>query len=244
MKRVTLLILTLLLLITGATLTSCSDGYSLDNYIVVVGTVVTTDNSSYYIIEDDGSKLWVAATMDYYRPVNGKRVIANVTLLSDKQGEFDHYIRVNSISHILTKETLELTEANKDSIGNDRVKVLDIWYGGGYLNFIFGANVGGYANHFINLVENTIVTPPNDGKIHLEFRHNANKDPEHRAQQFIVSFNIDKFLNDGEGGTKTFVIKANTFGEGEKEFTIEINPTKTKVDLNNEEIFMASNEWE
>lgn len=244
MKRVTQLILASILFISGMTLTSCSDGYSLDNYIVVVGTVVTTDNSSYYIEEDDGTKLWVAATMDYYHPQNGKRVIANVTLLSDKKGEFDHYIRVNSISHILTKETIQLTEANQDSIGNDRVKVLDIWYGGGYLNFIFGANVGGYANHFINLVENTLVTPPNDGKVHLEFRHNANEDPEYRAQQFIVSFNIDKFLNEGEGGVKTFVIKANTFGEGEKEFTIEINPTKTKVDLGNEEIFVASNEWE
>lgn len=227
----------------GTGLTSCSnDDYSLDKFTILLATVVKNDDASFYLESDNGEKLWIAASSGHYYPKDGQRIMANVTFLSDKTGDFDHYIRLNSMSEVLTKPTIELTEANADSIGNDKIFVYDIWYSKNYLNVIFGINIGGEKTHFINLVENTTVAHPNDQNIYLELRHNDNGDSEKVGRKYIVSFDMTKFVETSL--PQAFVIKYDTYREGQKTVTIKLLADETKVDVNQEEIYVNTTEVE
>jgi len=166
--------------------------------------------------------LWPAASNVIYKPKADQRVIVNYTLLSDQQGKYDHYAKVNGIQEILTKEIVNLTTENEKEIGNDPVKILDLWTGDGYLNIHFGYNVGGLNNHYINLVKNKLeqsgaknATEP----IILEFRHNANEDSEIYGIKSYAAFNLRALQVEGQDSVK-LIIKVKDFQDQEKEFPI------------------------
>ena len=190
-------------------LQSCddNDGYSLDKFWVDIATVETDSNSSaYWFVLDDGTTLWPGASDIRYLPVKGQRIILNYTILSDHMDGFDHYIKVNNIWNILTKEVIVLTAANADSIGNDPVKINDIWIGNNYLNVDFLFNYGGIRPHAINLVKNSLIPDPQDGKIHLEFRHNAYGSTNTNLYNGLVCFDLKPFQNNSTDSV-TFAIK-------------------------------------
>jgi hypothetical protein len=188
---------------------SCDDnnGYSLGDFWVDIATVETDDNSSaYWFILDDGTTLWPAASDIQYLPKQGQRIILNYSILSDQKNEFDHYIKINYIWDILTKKTIVLTATNADSIGNDPVKINDMWIGNHYLNVDFLFNYGGIRPHAINLVENSLIPDPQDGKIHLEFRHNAYGSTNNRLYNGLVCFDLKPYQNSSTDSV-TFAIK-------------------------------------
>lgn len=188
---------------------SCDDnnGYSLGDFWVDIATVETDDNSSaYWFILDDGTTLWPAASDIQYLPKQGQRIILNYSILSNQKNEFDHYIKINYIWDILTKKTIVLTATNVDSIGNDPVKINDMWIGNHYLNVDFLFNYGGIRPHAINLVENSLIPDPQDGKIHLEFRHNAYGSTNNRLYNGLVCFDLKPYQNSSTDSV-TFAIK-------------------------------------
>ncbi|MGL4993679.1 MAG: NigD-like protein [Bacteroidales bacterium] len=226
MRKLSILFATLIISISSM-FTSCdNDEYSLDKFWVSFATVKTVSNNSYYLQLDNGETLWPAAQGFHYTPTNDERVLANYTILSDEQDGYDHFVKVNSLSKILTKGIIELTTTNQDSIGNDKVVIEDIWFSGEYLNIIFGYNTSYGYTHYINLVNNTTIEHPEDGKIHLEFRHNRNKAPETYGARGVVSFKLDKIFSDDQSEV-TISVKANEF-KGEKSYDITINRDKTK----------------
>jgi len=221
MRKLSILLATLIISVSSLFTACDNDGYSLDKFWVSFATVKTISDNSYYLQLDNGETLWPAAQGFHYSPTNNERVLANYTILSDEQDGYDHFVRVNSLSKILTKGIIDLTTNNQDSIGNDKVVIEDIWYSGEYLNVIFGYNTSNGFIHYINLVNNTTVEHPEDGKVHLEFRHNKNNAPETYGARGVVSFKLDKIISDEDEEVKISV-KANEF-KGEKTYDITIN---------------------
>ncbi len=186
-------ILLLLGIITTFALTSCdhNDGYSLDNAWVGMGTIqkVTSESRDFFIVLDNGDKLWPAATnIPWYNPKDGQRLIANFTILSDGNSRYNHDIKLNSIYEVLTKPIVKLTTANADSIGNDRLAITDMWIAGNHLNIQF--EYLGYSKiHMVNLVESDLF-PSTPEVAKLQFRQNGYGDETRYLQRGIVSFNI------------------------------------------------------
>ena len=238
MKKVKYNFILLLGLFLTINLTSCSDddGYNLNDFVLSLATVnpIDVEKGTYSLILDDGTTLWPTASNVLYRPKYGQRVLVSYTILSDQIGEYDHYIRVNNIYDILTKKVVDLTAENEKEIGNDPIKLLSMWVGDDYLNIHFGVNVGGgQAKHAINLVQNKLsvdVQNTSDNEITLEFRHNANGDPENYGEKSFVAFDLRPFKKEGKDSV-TFVIKVKDYDGEMKTYPITyvfdgINTTK------------------
>src|SRR5690554_3577490 len=163
---------------------SCDDNSnSLGNFGIDIATVMPEGENAYSLLLDNGKQLWPSASAVNYTPAYNQRVFLNYTVLSDAQSGYDHYIKVNDIWNILTKQVIELTAQNQDSIGNDPVKANAVWVGGDYLNVSFMFNYGGIQPHAINLVKNTLSSQISPDAINLEFRHNAYQSAQTRSEE-------------------------------------------------------------
>ena len=194
LKQLTVYALSLLIL------SGCmNDDENNDRYWIDIATVENPDNSTEFFLRlDDSTLLWTESSVySNYIPADGQRVIANYSVLSDKRatGLYDYDIQLNDVYQVLTKGIFQVTPATEDSIGNDSIYVEadDIWIGSKYLNIEFYYQ--GYSKtHFINLVSDASKTY-NDGKIHLEFRHNANNDQPVYNRWGVVSFDLSSLEN-------------------------------------------------
>lgn len=194
---------------------SCDNNENEDNELsrqswVDIATVQNPDTlSTFFLKLDNNYLLWTQESyFENYRPKNGQRVIANYTILSDKRatGMYDYDVRLNDIYEVLTKNIFKISPATQDSIGNDSITVEDIWIGSDYLNVQFV--YAGYVKvHYINLVSDVSKTYT-DGKIHLEFRHNAKKDSPVYIRRGYVSFNL-KSLQTNPTKSLNLVIHVN-----------------------------------
>ena len=180
---------------------SCNDdeGYSLGDVWRSMATVENPDDESYFFFTlDNGKRMWTAATSNpQYKPKDGQRIIADYTILSDgpESGSYQHDVKLLSAYKVLTKGIFDITPETQDSIGNDPVKVEDIWIGNDYLNVQF-VYKGQNKAHFINLVSDAL-KQYDDGSTHLEFRHHANGDAPTYNSRGIVSFDLKSLQKDG-----------------------------------------------
>ncbi|MDO5664200.1 MAG: NigD-like protein [Bacteroidia bacterium] len=177
-------------------LISCNnkDEHSLGAFRIDIATVIPVGESAYSLLLDNGKRLWPAASDKKYIPSDNQRVFVNYTTLSKEKDGYDHYVKINDIWDILTKETILLTAMNKDSIGNDPVKVNAVWVGGDYLNIDFMFNYGAIRPHAINMVINPLKTTPSPpDAIELEFRHNAYGSTSTRLYEGFVCFDLKPF---------------------------------------------------
>ncbi|NLA23886.1 MAG: hypothetical protein GX879_02865 [Bacteroidales bacterium] len=212
----------LLIISLSITFFSCSkdDSYSLDKFWVSPATVFTENVKPYLIVTDNGDRLFPSSSKIHYTPKNGQRVWVSYTILEDARDDFDYYVQINDISEILTKGIIELNSANKDSIGNDPVKIEDIWFTDNYLTIQF-VYAGGGAIHFINLVRNEDALATEEGMPILEFRHNRNYDLYNNSIRGWVSFDL-KSIEEEDKDFVVFLLKAKTFDDDkifEKEVT-------------------------
>jgi hypothetical protein len=194
LKQLTMVTLAVVLL------TACSakdDEFSLDKFRVSIATVNNPNEKNVFFLQlDDSTLLWTAATAFHnYAPKNGQRVIANYTLLADKRptGMYDYDVRLNDVYEVLTKPIFNITPATQDSIGNNPIEVTNAWIGSHFLNVEF-AFFGFDRVHYINLVKDDAKSY-DDGKIHLEFRHNARGDSPMYRRYGIVSFDISSLID-------------------------------------------------
>ena len=199
------------------------DAYSLDKFWQSIATVENPENNSaYFFMCDDSVRMWTAAPMGMtYRPKSGQRIIANYTILNDqpKGSEYDHDVRMNSVYEVLTKDIFKVTPETQDSIGNDPIEIVSMWIGSKshFLNveFVFhGLN----KTHFVSLVSDANKTY-SDGKIHLEFRHNANNDSPSYRKAGIVSFDLRSLQDPANEMKLDIVVHTNEYGSSkEKEY--------------------------
>lgn len=209
------------------TFSSCTndDGYSLGEMWFEIATIEPLGDGAYYLRLDDGTKLWPAASNVIFTPKFGRAQV-NYTKLSDKIGDYDHYIKVNGLQYILTKDIVKLTAENDETLGNDTIKVLEFWEGDDFLNIHFGYQAESNSIlHSINMAEKSIQP---DGSVNLEFRHNANGDNPRYGVLGLVAFDLRPYKNE-ERDSVNFVIKVNSFG-GIKEykFTYKYKNTDAK----------------
>lgn len=205
-------------------LQSCDndDDYSLGNYIVAMATVAKETGTVYpYFVLDNKKTVWVAASAVAYEGLQpGQRVIGNFTILADDRDGFDYYARVNNYTLVLTKDVINLTEDNVDSIGNSETTIIDIWVGANYLNVEFWMVYPSYKKHMVNLVNNRMLPVDNDGYAHLEFRYNNMGDDKGKMVPSIVSFDLGQYgpSNKELRGLK---VKVNSLKGGEKAYTFD-----------------------
>lgn len=204
------------------------DGYSLGDFWIDIATVVPISDTSFYLRMDDGTTLWPAAPIYLnYKPEENQRALVNFTILSDEKDGYDHYIKINRIDNILTKEIAENKDAENDSIyGIDPVGLKNIWVGDNYLNIYFTADYGGKEKHFVNLI------PSEEDDVTFEFRHNAYDDPKSgRLQGGLVAFKLPIKMTPEKTSpvpdSTTISVKVKTF-EGDKIYKIKF-ATQTKA---------------
>jgi len=186
---------TLFFLLGLSIFTACNnDDNSLSNYHVDIATVINSNNNSAFTFELDNNSIMkpIYTNVANYVPKNGQRIVANYTILSESLSGKKFDVKLNDVYNVLTKGIYAITPSKQDSIGNDSIQIEDMWIGSTYLNvdFIYPGND---KTHFISLVSDASKLY-NDGKIHLEFRHNANKDAGVILKEGLVSFDIKSLL--------------------------------------------------
>ena len=214
--------------LVSLSLSSCKkddDGYSLNDVWRSIATVENSENESlFFFTSDNGRRMWTAATLiPQYKPKDGQRIIAYYTILSDGpgNGSYQHDVRLNDAYTILTKGIFNITPATQDSIGHDPVKVEEIWIGSDYLNITFTYR-GNDQIHFINLVSDELIEY-NDGKTHLEFRHNANSDAQTYSFSGIVSFDLKSLKKNGVESLPLVIHVLESEGSDKKTYELNYN---------------------
>lgn len=198
-------------------ITSCDDD-DVERIYIGSGTIKDTEmlNLDFQIKFDDGDLLNPVINYDDNSVEDGDRVLVRYSFID---GDIEsNNIKVFDIDDILTKDILQLTEQNKDSIGDDKIHIKnnDIWLSEKHLNVIF--DYYGYdETHYINLVKPLGDTHDNEGRLILEFKHNANDDAALYLLRGIVSFNLES-LRVSDEESVDFVVRANTYGDNNFEW--------------------------
>lgn len=204
-------------------LTGCNDGGSGIRYYESVATVENPNGSSaFFFTTDSGFRMWAGATdIPWYRPKDGQRIIVDYAIINEKEAgsAYDYDVRIYDVYEILTKDAVEITPGNSGQYGNDPVYMRRIWAGGGYINFSF-IFAGHHETHFINLGLNTS-QEYNDGKVHLEFRHNAYNDPAVVDMWGIVSFDPTTVLDEDFTEPVDIVIHYRDFYSGNRTYELK-----------------------
>lgn len=209
------------------------------NRTVALATVENPRQSTdFYLIPDNGGRLKVGSSViPYYRPVDGQRIIADysITASTPQSSIYSHVVRLNDVYEVLTKGIFDITPSTQDSIGNDRVRINDIWISGNFLNIEF--EFMGYNRvHYINLVKDAGKSY-SDGKVHLEFRHNANDDYTDFVKSGIVSFNLNSLRKDNDNKV-SLVIHTNEFYNSDNTYELTYVYGTNPVSLSQKQIQM------
>lgn len=171
-----------------------------------------TKNATFYFRMDNNDRMWITKTnFPGYIPKDGQRIVANYSILSVNNADntYNHKVYLNDVYEILTKGIYNIKPSTQDSIGNNPLEIRTIWTGSYYLNFEFV--YGGYSQvHFINLVADAAKTYT-DGKVHLEFRHNANDDVASYAKWGMASFDLRPLQIAAVGDSVNLVIHTKEF---------------------------------
>lgn len=220
MKRI--LLYTLSAAFAVVALSSCNKNDNASSRVFYsFATVDNPNRSSFFSFTSDlGNQLHVTQTrIPYFRPADGQRIIAQYNIIERNNEINEHRVRLLSAYSILTKDIVEITAENDEALGNDPIRIVNMWIGSDFLNIEF-RYLGFSRVHLINLGNNTLVTH-DDGKTHLEFRHNANGDAAVRWFWGMASFNLLP-LQENATSPLQLVIHAPSFQvNGQEEFEIE-----------------------
>lgn len=199
--------LIILCVISCLLFTSCNDdGYSLGEFRVEMATATSLDESAFYLTLDSGEKLWISAPL-HVRAPKTERVFINYTLLSDEFSGYDHAIKLNGMSEILTKDIAyadPLDQQVQDSIGNDPIDIISLWSGGEFINAKVAYNFGEVNRHMLNIISaQEIESIDISNPIKLEFRHNKYDDPERYKVGSYACFSIKPFIEKAKAANLT-----------------------------------------
>ncbi len=232
MKRFKLC-LALFSILLSTTLLSCdkNDGYSIGDLGASWATVHVLSDNSYYLSSDQFGKLWIAAnSADWYKPINGERVISYFNPLTDNYNSYDMAVKLEAIYPVLTKDIIELTNENSEELGNDPIIIFknNFWISNGFMNIVFRQNTPTTQKHFINLVKGPSVNGDNDEYVYLQIRYNTYDDVSGYWQNGAVSFNLDSidFTN-----KKGIIVKMNSDTNGEIEVTVNFNQNTERTSI-------------
>lgn len=193
-------ILCIVIIVILLTNISCDDNTkSLGNFGIDIATIVPEGNNSYSLQLDNGIKLWPVSSAIEYTPKENQRVFLNYTILSDEKDGFDHYVNVNDVWNILTKQIIKLNSQNEDILGNDPLKINAVWVGGDYLNVSFMFNYGGEKPHAINIASSSLLNDISTFGAKLTLRHNSYNSQNNKLYEGFVCFDLKPLrVNDAD----------------------------------------------
>ena len=228
-----------LLLLPFLAFASCNDDDD-EPYYISIATVDNPDNSANFYLKLDNNKRLRVSETNYggYKPKTGQRILADYGVLDDNTSGngYDYSIKLYDAYNILTKGIFNITPETQDSIGNDPIGLRKMWIGSDFLNVRFVYD--GYNQvHYISLVKDDSKTY-DDGKIHLEFRHNAHNDaPMYRSEGW-VSFNLTSLvavpLADAEPLELVIHVKRLDGSETTHEFTYNYGSASSEENVDRE----------
>lgn len=197
MKRISLIAFFSLLLFSGCLDVSSdneTEWYSYGDYIKDESTI------GYYINMDSGGKLVPVNSFSTSGLADSSRVMVTYTVESETGSGDDvvYNVEISTMSEILTKDIIKLTDEMADTIGNDGVTCYDngIWLSDRHLNVIF--YFYGYSQvHYLNLVKPVGDQLDDDGNQILILKHNANDDWEYYQYAGIMAFNMESLYEQG-----------------------------------------------
>lgn len=227
--------------------TSClDDGNSTTDFWVDYGEIVMAPidpaaaseqnmdiiaQESYKIRLDNGTMLNIIYNMVPNHPVvNGQRIIADYTILAEnptaqsttQPRSYD--VKLNYLYDVLSKPPVLAskvnTEEQQDSLGRNKINIVDAWMGQKYLNINFqifrrDPNIA----HMISLVVDDEQSSATD--LYVKLRHHAKGDTESIAALGRVSFNMSQIVNEIESGASVNVhLSWDSYDSGTKEHTI------------------------
>lgn len=218
------------LLILNILLSSCDDdGYSLGDLYGDYG-VVDKSGGAYTVKTDRGAVLYPVVSDIFSRYLKDKdRIIVYYTILDDADTNryYDYYVKVRDVYKILTKEILPYRVSISDSLGNDPVEMKKIWIANDFLtlDFDFAGGRPGW-QHMVNLARHPQETE--DGRIILEFRHNAFEDNYNYRYRGLVSFPVSS-LRETAADSVRLQIRYRDF-ESDKSYNLtwRINRSQTE----------------
>lgn len=181
-----------------------------DDVYVSYGVIQhVTSKDNYEILTDKGNILAVTKSYTSTTIEDGKRVLANYEILSDKdKNKKVYHVKVNGFYNLLSKPLvnesfiLEDEEMRRDSIGNDPFNCVEAWFGGDYINIDFNLyySMGSDKKHMINLIYDD--TRSTADTVYLTLRHNAYGEVPGKGLSLyhawgMCSFKIDDLLPEG-----------------------------------------------
>ena len=207
-------------------LQSCfdDDGYDDEHLLFSIGTVQVMEGQDYYVELDDGSSLYPSDTtaIHGYAVRDGQRAFVYFSLLEEELPGYAYNAKLEHIENILTKDIYRMSPDKADSIGDDRIDVDNVWLTKDHVNIVYKFYHSNDVDkkHMLNLVIDEGQDAPDDGYLHLSFRHNAYNDTPLRGGSGIVSFKLDN-VRDQLGSCQGLRIAVNTLYGGAKEFTVD-----------------------
>lgn len=189
------------------------DGYSLGDFWVGFGILHLDEDDETFTVEmDNGAKLIPVTYYPVWKLEDNDRVLINYTILGDKEvtgEEEQYYVKVNSMSEILYKGVLDITPAKEDSIGNDPIRVEDVWKTRNMLTFQLEF-LGNTKIHYINLVKQPGELTGDDQPVELELRHNERDDERIYHKTAFVTFDLSAIQIAGQD-TVAYVVKGKKY---------------------------------
>lgn len=173
------------------------------------GMVNRLSNHQFAITLDDGNLIYPKEF--YFNPdlyQDSTRLYMQFNILQETDS--CAYVRLRYVDTILTKNIIPYDETILDSIGKDPVKISHAWFAHSFLNFEFMfagriSQVNAYP-HMVNLLQ----YPAENNKLIFEFRHNDFNDYRDKVYMGVVSFPIEKIIENLEKPVQ-MEIKFNDF---------------------------------
>lgn len=207
-------------------LSSCLDNesYGGEELMFAIGNVKIVEGREYFFELDEGSKLYPSDTtaIHNYALVDNQRAFVYFTLLDEALPGYEYNAVLKHVENILTKDIHYMSSEEEDSIGHDRIDVDDVWLTKDYVNIVykFYHSNNPEKKHMLNLVVNESSMYPDDGYLHLEFRHNAYNDTPLQGGSGIVSFKLDS-VRTQLSSCQGLCIHVHTLYDGDRDFIIE-----------------------
>lgn len=229
MKKLRTTFIAFILLFTAMPmLQSCLDNDWDNQYpsLFAIGTIKVIEGNDYYFTLDEGSKLYPGDTTALYNyaVVDGQRAFVYFDELDEKKEGYEYNAQIKHIENILTKDIYSMPADKADSIGDDRINIIEpLWITGDFPNIKYQLYHSNNEEklHMLNLVINEETTGEDDKPdyLNLEFRHNAYNDDPVILGTGLASFKLDN-IADLLKSKKGLNIRVNSIYDGMKYITI------------------------
>lgn len=221
----------LVAVLTLTTMQSCLDDDWNKDYpsYFAIGTLKVIEGNDYYFALDEGSKLYPGDTTFIHNYIirDGQRAFVYFDKLDEKKEGYGYNAQIKRIENILTKDVYVMPADKNDSIGNDRINLIEpMWIADNYLNIkyqLYHSN-NDDKKHMLNLVvdEKELGATAHPEYLMMELRHNAFDDSPAMMSSGLVSFKLDS-ISDLLQGKKGLLIRYNSIYDGNREVVFKFD---------------------